>query len=300
MLLKQARMVYWKRWAAKHECEESKEGVWLELTRALLRRKTCEAWTVKHRHVTRKLVVEGGWVQKSLHTAFGWSDDKKCRGCNQEEGIEKHRLYHCPSWREVRNRIPEGVGKWEQTSTMLKNGWKWPGGIASHLLSEGKLEEEPLVGPKVGIGQVHKTGACLLKASVTMSPPMALCWEFQAGGAHAPGRWCSSTKTRRWGRCVGCVGHWIQNWRCSAPSKELTAFLCQLRKAVGPAMVHVDNEGIIDGLWRGDMKCTGPKAKDAALWILIWEELQRVHQEGILVEVSSTSKRIAPRRRRTK
>ena len=27
MLLKQARMVYGKNWAAKHECEELKEGV---------------------------------------------------------------------------------------------------------------------------------------------------------------------------------------------------------------------------------------------------------------------------------
>ena len=27
MLLKQARMVYWKKWAAKHGCEEPKEGV---------------------------------------------------------------------------------------------------------------------------------------------------------------------------------------------------------------------------------------------------------------------------------
>ena len=71
-------------------------------------------------------------------------------------------------------------------------------------------------------------------------------------------------------------------------------------RIIGLPTVHVDNEGIIDGLWRGDMKCTGPKAKDAALWILIWEELQRVHQEGILVEASSTSKRISPRRRRRK
>ena len=29
MLQKQARMVYWKRWAAKHDCEELKEGVCL-------------------------------------------------------------------------------------------------------------------------------------------------------------------------------------------------------------------------------------------------------------------------------
>ena len=33
------------------------------------------------------------------------------------------------------------------------------------------------------------------------------------------------------------------------------------------------------------MKCIGPRAKDANLWILIWEESHRVHQEGILLEV---------------
>ena len=64
MLLKQARMIYWKRWAAKHECEELEEGVWLEPIQAVLRRQTNEVWTEKHRHVTRKLVVEGGRVQK--------------------------------------------------------------------------------------------------------------------------------------------------------------------------------------------------------------------------------------------
>ena len=38
-------------------------------------------------------------------------------------------------------------------------------------------------------------------------------------------------------------------------------------------MVHVDNKRIIDGLWRGEMKCMGPTAKDADFWILICEEL---------------------------
>ena len=30
-----------------------------------------------------------------------------------------------------------------------------------------------------------------------------------------------------------------------------------------PSRVHVDNKGTTDGLWRGEMKCSGPKAKDA-------------------------------------
>ena len=50
---------------------------------------------------------------------------------------------------------------------------------------------------------------------------------------------------------------------------ELAAFLGLFRTAIGPTMVHVDNKSVVDGLWRGEMKCIGPKAKDADLWIAI-------------------------------
>ena len=33
---------------------------------------------------------------------------------------------------------------------------------------------------------------------------------------------------------------------------ELTAFLCLLRKVIGPIKVHVDNQGIVDGLRKGE------------------------------------------------
>ena len=124
ILLKHARMVHGKRWAAKQECEELTERVWREPIQALLRRKTNAAWTDKHCNVMRKLVVEGGWAQKRLYDIY-WSDEKKCRGCNKEEGTEKHRLYHCPSWRELRNQIQEGFGKWEQRAKTSKEDWKW-------------------------------------------------------------------------------------------------------------------------------------------------------------------------------
>ena len=42
MLLQQARKVHWKKWAAKHEYEELKEGTWLEPALALLSKKTKE------------------------------------------------------------------------------------------------------------------------------------------------------------------------------------------------------------------------------------------------------------------
>ena len=35
-------------------------------------------------------------------------------------------------------------------------------------------------------------------------------------------------------------------------SAELTAFVCLLKRVIGPIKVHVDNNGIIDGLRRGE------------------------------------------------
>ena len=67
--------------------------------------------------------------------------------------------------------------------------------------------------------------------------------------------------------------------RCSVLSKKvaLTAFLRLLREIIGPTTSSADNDGIIDGLWMVEMECVGPKAKDADLWILILEEVHRIH-----------------------
>ena len=48
------------------ECDELMEGVWLEPIQAMLQRRTNKTWTDKHRHVTRKLVVEGLGAEKSV------------------------------------------------------------------------------------------------------------------------------------------------------------------------------------------------------------------------------------------
>ena len=121
-----------KKCAAKHEYEGLKEGNLLEPTS-----ETKEEWTDKHRNEARKLVLEGGWVQRRLFD-IGWSDENKCEGCHKEEGTERHRLYHCPSWNEVRRRIPEAFRKWEQKERTSKKEWKWQRGMATHPLSESQ------------------------------------------------------------------------------------------------------------------------------------------------------------------
>ena len=72
MVVQRARLVNWKKWAAKHEYEELKEGTWLEPGLALLRKKVKENWTVSHRTVARKIFLEGGGAQKRLFD-IGWS-----------------------------------------------------------------------------------------------------------------------------------------------------------------------------------------------------------------------------------
>ena len=86
ILLQQARMVCWK-WAAKHEYEELKEGIWLDPALALRSKKTKDDWTEKHRNVARKVFLEGGWVQQR-HFDIGWSGESKCQACHKEKGTK--------------------------------------------------------------------------------------------------------------------------------------------------------------------------------------------------------------------
>ena len=56
---------------------------------------------------------------------IGLSYEEKCRGFNKEEGTEKHRLYHCSCWKQIRYLISEGLEKWEQRGKTSKEDWKF-------------------------------------------------------------------------------------------------------------------------------------------------------------------------------
>ena len=109
LFLKQARTVYWKKWAAKHQCEELKEGVWPEPLQA--------SDTSKNDQRSERRM---GAEKMIRHWSVG---RRNWRGCIKEEGTAKHRLNHCPSRRKVRNQIPEGWETWEQRAqTKIGNG----------------------------------------------------------------------------------------------------------------------------------------------------------------------------------
>ena len=84
--------------------------------------------------LTRKLVMERGWRQTQV------GEMKRSDEDNKEEGNEKHRLYQCPCWKEVRNHILEQSGKWEQrANTSRKIGSDR--GITLHPLSKGRWKK---------------------------------------------------------------------------------------------------------------------------------------------------------------
>ena len=131
--------MYGKKWAAKHELEELKEGAWIDPAPVLMRKKAKGVWTEKHRNVARKIFLEGGWTQKRLFD-IGWSDISQCQACQMVEGTEKHRLYRCPEWHAMRADIPESVRVWEQKAKTSKKEWKWQRGIVAHFLIESRVE----------------------------------------------------------------------------------------------------------------------------------------------------------------
>ena len=146
MLLKQARMVYWKRWAANHEYEELEGGVWLELIQAMAKE---DERILDGR--TPKCGEEAGCGRRMgaekivRHWLVG---RKECGGSYKEEVTEKDGLHLCPSCREVRNQIPAELGKRDQRAKTLKDNWKWQRGITAYPLRESNWRKNHLTVPR--------------------------------------------------------------------------------------------------------------------------------------------------------
>ena len=66
------------------------------------------------------------------------SDASQCQACHMEDGTEKHRLYHCSKWHEIRREIAEAFRKLEQKARMSKKEWKWQRSIGALPLSESQ------------------------------------------------------------------------------------------------------------------------------------------------------------------
>ena len=181
------------------------------------------------------------WFRKEAGCREDSSDDSKCQACHKEEGTEKHRLYHCPEWYEVRHGIPDAFRKWEQKTRTSKEEWKWQRGIVTPPLSESQWnrdhfsvkkwesEKDKSCGvPAEGFkGHVATDGSLLGTAGkwrACVWSVMQLDYDGELGPLHGM---CGSMEAEL------AVQRTIKKM-------ELTAFLCLLKKVIGTIKVHVD------------------------------------------------------------
>ena len=158
------------------------------------------ASSLEHRNVARKMFLEGEWTQKRLFDV-GRSDVSQCQACQIEEGTEKHRVYHCPEWYEVRREIPEAFRRLEQNARTSKNEWKWPRGIVVHPLSESQWNRGHF-GMRKWESEKHKSW-CMAAEGFHVATDGSLLGA--AGKWRACGwQWCSWIMMRR-GRCTADV-----------------------------------------------------------------------------------------------
>ena len=151
----------------------------------------------------------GSWLwkedgcRKDYTTLIGRTT-RSVEDLTKKKARKKHGLHLCPSCREVRNQIPEQLGKREQRDKTSKDNWKWQKGITAHPLSE-QSEAKPPDCAQVGIRK-----ASMLVAGFR---DHVRCRWFSTGSsgqvARADVQWCSLITTRRWDQCMGCTERWM-------------------------------------------------------------------------------------------
>ena len=134
MLVQRARSGYSKKWAAKHEHEELKEGVYFEPVLAHFRKKAKGDWTEEHRNVARKLMSSlpvGGRHRIAQALPFIAQNGTK-------SDWESQRL--------------------EQKARTSKEEWEWQRGIVTHPLSGSQWNRDHFHFEKVGVREAQELG----------------------------------------------------------------------------------------------------------------------------------------------
>ena len=116
---------------------------------ALLRRKTKEEWTDKHRNVARNLVLEGGSVQKRLFD-IGWSNESKCREVTKRKAQKNtgSTIVHVGMKSDAGSQRLSEVGAESQN---FREGIEVAKRCCAHPLSESRWNRAHFQHEKVGV-----------------------------------------------------------------------------------------------------------------------------------------------------
>ena len=151
--------------------------------------------------------------------------------------------------------IPEKLGKWKQRAIISKYV------VPSECRS---MEEKPPDSAKVGIRKAQKLGIPVegFRNHVAIDGSLS----------GVSGKWSAFG----WSLVRLVHDEEMGPMQRTVKRAELTASLSLLRNTIGPTLVHVNNRGIIDGLWKGETNYS-QRAKDATCGSR--EELHGVHQK---------------------
>ena len=221
MLLKQTRSTFWREWTAKHECEELKEGIWLAPALALLRKRIEEGWTDKHRHVGRKLVLEGRWVQKRLFD-IGWSNGSMCQV--NAKAVTRRKVQKSTGSTIVQEGTKTGAKSQGRAESGNKKAristkeWKWQRGIVTHPLSESQWNTGHF---SVEEWEADNCNSCGPPAEVFQGH---VATNGSLRGVAGKWRACGWSVVQQdndgeLGPLHGCMVQWMLNLRSSAPSR---------------------------------------------------------------------------------
>ena len=131
---------------------------------------------------------------------------------SHQKYTEKHRLYHCPEWHEIRREIPETFRKWEQRAKTSKEEWKWQRGIVAHPLSESQWNGGNFR-MKIWESEKHQSWRMQVEG---FRGHVATDGSLRGkGGKCGACGWAvvQMDYDERWGPCKGCTAQWRRNAR---------------------------------------------------------------------------------------
>ena len=226
------------------------------------------------RESLRALGEDGWWTQsRLLEEVFPGVTDDLCRACSSASGTLWHRCVACPVSASVRDEFKDQDISHDSQSALYGGAPLFRNGIPP------RRTEDPCP-PFIE----RRCGGDLFAADEAM-----VFWGnvFTDGAMRGP----ALARLRRAGWAAVCVNHGgliinglygtCQDVFPTAFRAELLAVERVLLLACPPITIHVDNQGVIDGIGRGSTWCCASARPAADIWRRIWWRLEDIGTEDV-------------------
>ena len=180
-----------------------KEGFWLEPVLLLLRKKTKEEWTEKHRNVARKSVLEGG-CRKDSSTFVGQM--KVSAKHVRRRKAQKSAALPLPVMVRDQTVEPRGFQKVGAKNENLKEGVEMAKRYCNAFTQWKSMEQGPFQKNKGGSLRSTRVGGMPAEGFKGHdATDGSLAGAPLEGGEHVVGQCCNWITMKNWGLYMGCT-----------------------------------------------------------------------------------------------